>query len=205
MLAGCLHRMGVEMEDQESHPETDGIHPKGMWERKQFEIMNDKILERAGGDWQNPPPEKNIKGLLDNTKLADEIRHLIRKTQKPLWGWKDPRNALTIPVWHPHLVNPYYIMLRRNIESIVKSYMCEQYRWKFGKDFKASTQAEIHIYDYYNRILNFVKDKDNVLKYIYEDILEHPLGELRELRSFIEDAKLTPEVLEMVDPSLRHF
>jgi len=203
MLAGCLHRMGVEMEDEESHQEIGGIHPKGMWERKQFEIMNDKILDKAGGSWRQPPKEERILQLVNDEALASQIKGLVRQTQKPLWGWKDPRNALTIPVWHPHLVNPYYIVLYRKKLSLLRSHLSQNYQWKFGF-LNTSEKAEKFIDEYYYRIINFMKTVENKMVVRYESMLTNPIDELKRIAHFI-GVETNVEALEMIDSSLRHF
>lgn len=205
MIAGALHRMGVEMEGEESHKEIGGIHPRGMWERKEFEVMNDRILSLAGGSWHHPPPHEKILALMGNTALNLEIKRLVEKTQKPLWGWKDPRNALTIPVWHPHLVNPYYVVTTRGFKSTMASYMAERHRWKFGKNFKTQTQVLNHILDYQHRVLDFARDKENVFMTWYEKILGNPQAELDKLTNFIGGIQVNDAALEMIDPTLRHF
>ena len=209
MLAGCLHRMGVEMEEGESFLETPSghawaIHPKGMWERKGFEIMNDRIMKLAGGSWHHPPTTENIHKLINTEYVGNEIKKLIEKTQKDLWGWKDPRNAITIPVWHRHLMNPHYIVLYRALRPMIESYMCNTYRWKFGKYFKTETEAHCHIVEYYERIYEFILDKPKLLMVRYEDTLGCPERELARIAEFI-GTEVNQEALDMVDIKLRHF
>lgn len=84
-----------------------------------FRDLNEWVLNSAGGAWDNP---EAMQYLIENIALksltSDYLRHrfqgpgsvvywglrrLLRRTstaltQKP-WGWKDPRNTYTLPLW----------------------------------------------------------------------------------------------------------
>ena len=66
-------------------------NPHGHWEDKRFLILNQKILNAAGGNWHNPPPRKNILKIKNNNKLMDILITLVKKRQaaNKIWGWKD--------------------------------------------------------------------------------------------------------------------
>lgn len=85
-----------------------------------FQAINDWLLRQAGGAWDNPAP---IQYLLDSPEISertsDYIRHYLLTSPRaasymgwlnylrhrslvPLtrpWGWKDPRNTFTLPIW----------------------------------------------------------------------------------------------------------
>lgn len=82
-------------------------------ESKFFIGLNEKLLKESGGSWDNPSPINNI--LNDNELniayeryLKDSVRSLrfasylgcagVYKNPS-LWGWKDPRNSITLPIW----------------------------------------------------------------------------------------------------------
>lgn len=85
-----------------------------------FQSINDWLLRQAGGAWDNPAV---IQYLLDSSeiteKTSDYIRrylltspraasyvgwfhylryHRLASLSRP-WGWKDPRNTFTLPIW----------------------------------------------------------------------------------------------------------
>jgi len=76
-----------------------GNRGHGFWEDRAFYRLNIRILEAAGGDWANPPPRAKI--VSAGGKFHDECASLVaaRNRRKGVWGWKDPRNCLTLPVW----------------------------------------------------------------------------------------------------------
>jgi len=200
MLAGAMHQMGVHMTSQ---PEKkDDWHPRGTWERHDFMVMNNKMLNKANGGWKNSPPLEQILKLGKDEELTEQIKKLIKENQRELWGWKDPRNCLTIPVWHPHLSNPHYVVLRRNIKAMVGSWTYSKYSSKFGDIGK--TKAEKIIRECYSRIDEFIADKEKVIEFWYEKMLENPEKELKRLAEFV-GGELNENAFDMVDDKLRHF
>jgi hypothetical protein len=95
---------------------------KGHFENINFIYLNDFILNRAGGSWDNPPPEYDI--LKAGEELSQEIERLVRGSERnPVWGWKDPRTTLTIRCYMPYLVNPVFITCFRDPKKVAKSLM----------------------------------------------------------------------------------
>lgn len=96
---------------------ADDFNPYGYFENRAFRRLNDKIL---GGDRYNVPlAEKAVE------TFSDEARELIdnqRAKLGNLWGWKEVKTALTLPVYYPHLVNPYIIICQRNEKDTAKSF-----------------------------------------------------------------------------------
>ena len=191
-IAGALHHMGIEMTDKPGR--KDKIHPHGIWERGAFQQLNDKILSAAGGSWDKPPPHEKIL----NIDRSEQIKKLIGSVKAKPWGWKDPRTALTAELWHPHLTNPFYVVIWRDIESMVCSY--EHYKSKFGELGDLSELAEIYI----DRINKFIKGKPCYHIMWYENLLEFPRFELKILTEKL-DLEATEAAVKMVDSSCRHF
>ncbi len=74
-------------------------------------LLNKKIIQAAGGDWMNPPPEDAL--LVQGERHAAEIQEMIDfmlSHDKPLWGWKDPRQALTMRSWLDFLPGDVYLI-----------------------------------------------------------------------------------------------
>lgn len=85
-----------------------------------FQSINDWLLRQTGGAWDNPG---SIRYLLDNPELRSKTADYIRRyllaspravsffgwgnylrcgrlhAQSKPWGWKDPRNTFTLPIW----------------------------------------------------------------------------------------------------------
>ena len=113
LVAKALHEAGIHMGNE--------FLPKGeyeFYENKDFVQLNDRILAAAGGDQRNPPPHEDIL----KQDFSAEIKELIDKHQKPLWGWKDPRTTLTIDLYLPYLKDPHFIPIFRDPEKVAKRY-----------------------------------------------------------------------------------
>ena len=105
LVAGILHALGVEM-----HPNMKGrIKDYHTYEDADFMRLNIRITKAAGGQWNRPPPQERIEAK--NEEFGPQIKALVDGKKSELWGWKDPRNSLTMSLYHPHLPNPHFISL----------------------------------------------------------------------------------------------
>ena len=100
LVANGLHKQGV-------------FFGKGGWrlENGGFVNLNAKIIQAAGGTWNNPPPEKDL--LHQGDLHAQEIQKAINYMSSlghPLWGWKDPRQYLTVQSWLDYLPGDVYLI-----------------------------------------------------------------------------------------------
>lgn len=77
-------------------------NPGGHWEHYRLMRLNERILRSLGGNWREPPPmPAGWESSAELDGLRDEAASLIAESfaGRPLWGWKDPRNSLTLPFW----------------------------------------------------------------------------------------------------------
>lgn len=109
MLTRMLDELGVFV----------GMDKDYNWESEYFRKQNDWAIETSGGAWDHPTP---ILDLLADDSLVDaaakylEIRltalasrafwgggpfYLSSRNRiiRGPWGWKDPRNSFTLPIW----------------------------------------------------------------------------------------------------------
>lgn len=117
-VACGLHQAAVFMGDKFLPPNRG--NEKGYFEDLGFVQLNDLILHRAGGSWDKPPSEKAI---IDAGKsLAPDIKKKIEENNcSPFWGWKDPRNTLTVKCFLPYVKNPHFIACFRDPAEVAKS------------------------------------------------------------------------------------
>jgi hypothetical protein len=77
-------------------------NPAGHWEHYRLMRLNERILRSLGGNWREPPPLPpgwQRSPSLDPLRAeATEILAGSFAGRSP-WGWKDPRNSLTLPFW----------------------------------------------------------------------------------------------------------
>jgi hypothetical protein len=158
-LAGLLHSNGVIMgEDENFYPKANRYNEKGYYENVLFRNMNDEILESNG---------YTVKGYNNNIPncIFDEskLKSLIDKYNKKysLWGWKDPRNCLTLHLWLRCIDNPKVVVVRRDYLAISKSMIN---RGNKG-DINKFTQL---CYNYYDKLY----DSLNNIEYLDIDFTE---------------------------------
>ena len=101
MVAHLLYRCGVYL-----GPEDELVPPAlgnadGHWENLRFLEVNSDVLTQLAGGWDlapHPPPDwERGPGLMP---LRNAATALVRDFDgHSLWGWKDPRSSLTLPMW----------------------------------------------------------------------------------------------------------
>ncbi|SDC82678.1 MULTISPECIES: sulfotransferase family protein [unclassified Candidatus Frackibacter] len=115
MIAGVLDKLGVNMGERMLG--KDFSNPLGHFEDRRFISQNIKILEAANGSWDDPPTREAI--LRQKDKFQRKIKRLVNR--EGIWGWKDPRTSLTIELYLPYLINPYFIICYRNPARVALS------------------------------------------------------------------------------------
>ncbi len=177
MVAGILHKLGVHMGDEMLGKNKS--NPTGHFEDVEFFTLSERILKAAGGKWQNPPQKEKI--LKAGKKFSEEIKHIIeKKSKRKIWGWKDPRTCLTIDLFYPFLKNPYFVVVRREIEGIARSLekrgdMCFEEGKKLAKRYIEDME----------RFLSEYKPK-RVIEVHYRDFYKDPMREIKKLVNFLE-------------------
>jgi hypothetical protein len=82
-----------------------------------FRRLNDWLLHQSGAEWDNPEPFHRLvttpevrglavdylRGVVRSPRtvgyLGPTLRHLGLAGLEEPWGWKDPRNTFTLPLW----------------------------------------------------------------------------------------------------------
>lgn len=110
----------------------------GFYEDTRIVLLNDAILAKANGSWDNPPSREALKQVAKECTLQVRDKGKIRTVSIPeaiegvletlyaeagdkTLGIKDPRMCLMMDLYEPHLHNAQYIMSWRNPKDIAKS------------------------------------------------------------------------------------
>ena len=116
MVTRMLNLCGVYLGQKKDILFTSEDNPEGYWEHVKFQKLNDEILTAFGGGWDMPPIFED--GWGDSLRLAGISKNATSAikeiSQRPVWGWKDPRNSLTIPFWKKHIPNLKVVICLRN-------------------------------------------------------------------------------------------
>ena len=100
MLTRLLHACGLYLGPESALMPPQADNPEGFWEHLGFVAVNDELLNGLGGAWDLPPKidEDFRDSCLDPLRM--KARLLIEEFDSArVWGWKDPRNSLTLPFW----------------------------------------------------------------------------------------------------------
>ena len=142
MLAGILHILGVYVDPGFPNIQgnyllerpSDQIRQNGYGEATCFRLLNEEIMAQAGADWFYIEPflrqrdeatfkQKSLNKMrrATHTKLKREFLDQMPTNFQGQWGWKDPRNSLTLPYWLELFPNAKILHVRRSYENIVES------------------------------------------------------------------------------------
>ena len=160
-------------------------NPDGFWENLHFVRLNDEILNTSGGAWDLPPPEDQPYAESDFSALRIRAQLLIDsfKGRQP-WGWKDPRNCLTIRFWRNLIPDLKVVIIVRNpLEAA----------YSMHKRNGVSYALSLRLWEIYNRRILAVTDCMECLVTSYSRFFDEPELALSEIADFarLDPAKVT--------------
>jgi hypothetical protein len=163
-------------------PESDMLpagpsNSDGVWENARFVEINDAILASRGGGWDLVP------AFEENWELGPTLQPYRMRAGQILkdfeerepWGWKDPRNTVTLPFWQrliPHL--KVLICVRHPLE------VADSLSRRNG----FSTQAGIALWAaYYSRLLAAVQPEQRLVTHFDSQFIDNQ-AEMRRILQF---------------------
>jgi hypothetical protein len=163
-------------------PQAD--NPDGFWEHLGFVALNDELLNALGGAWDLPPKadEAFTRPELDPLRL--KARLLIEGFDSAhVWGWKDPRNSLTLPFWQDLMSGLKTLIIVRNPLEVAYSMQVRN---------GTSCAFGLRLWEIYNRRLIKAGGKRERLVSHYDLFFGNAEKELRRIANFVglPDAKI---------------
>src|SRR5213593_147169 len=157
-------------------PQAD--NPEGFWEHLRFVALNDELLAALGGAWDLPPrPDESFTGPQLNP-LRLKARLLIEGfAPANVWGWKDPRNSLTLLFWQDLLPGLRTLIVVRNPLEVAHSM-----RERNGTSYSFA----LRLWEIYNRRLVEVANEKDRLVTRYDAFFEDTESELRKILQFAD-------------------
>lgn len=186
MLSSIVHTLGINMGPENdlkrSNPESQ---PHGYWEDQGFVTLNRQMIKAAGGHWHKPPGRLRL--LSASMEFRPEIEALIEKRDTGNdWGWKDPRNCLTIEAYQFALQDKdvRYLHIFRNGQRVAHSLI--RRGEKTGNVQEQAKAFEGLAFEHERRIRDFF-NRYQVSHYTvaYEDMLQHPRYEVNRLAQYL--------------------
>jgi GT2 family glycosyltransferase/glycosyltransferase involved in cell wall biosynthesis len=116
MVAKLLRACGLYLGRPEDLYPPCAENPDGHWEYTKLVESNNELLNSLGGAWDSPPALP--RGWHERPELAQhraKARLILGdfRGNEP-WGWKDPRNCLTLPFWLDILPDARVVICVRN-------------------------------------------------------------------------------------------
>ena len=175
-LAGLLHSGGVFM--GKNLVGRSRNNPKGHFEDRELQEINRSILGYFGGSWRNVP-EMNDK--LSN-EIVDRMRFLYNNyASRSIWGWKDPRMAVTFPSWRDVIKEKVvFLHILRKPDEVVASLK--------KRHSKFSREEALELWDKYNlAIVEWVRKWEiGCLMIKFDDLVEDAFREQKRIEKFCD-------------------
>lgn len=175
MVARLLEGCGLDLGGPGHFAPPAPDNRDGYWEDLRFVALNDRILDRVGGSWDQPP------ALPPGWEAAPELEaerreaaSLVAGRAEP-WGWKDPRTSLTIPFWRRLLPALKVVVCLRNPLEVADSLRARGY---------TSERFGLALWEAYHRALDAAVGDSFSLVTHYHSVLADPRAELARLLEF---------------------
>ena len=204
LVSRMLNLLGMHLGRSERVSGSAEDNPKGFWEHRSFVEIDDEILARFGGRWDElppfPPAWPRDPRLLD---LREKARRLLAEefAAEPLWGWKDPRTCLTLPFWQDVVGPMRYVMCIRDPRAVVASLT--------RRNGISSERAERLWLAHLQAGLAHTSGQPRMFVF-YEDIIDDWPPELRRMAAFMgdperaEDPRVQEAVGQFIDKEMCH-
>ena len=177
MVTRLLHRCGLELGPESDLMPPQADNPEGFWEHLGFVALNEELLNELGGAWDLPPKadENFTHARLDPLRM--KARMLIEGFDSVrVWGWKDPRNSLTLPFWQDLLPGLQTLIVVRNPLEVAYSM-----RERNGTSYSLG----LRLWEIYNRRLIETANQQQRLVTHYDLFIGDAETELRRIAEFI--------------------
>jgi hypothetical protein len=201
MIASLLHACGLDLGPHKDLLSPAPNNPEGFWESRSFLRLNDALLKELGGTWDCPPRSPALGWGREPHwhRLRGRAEELIRRFEgREPWGWKDPRNCLTLPFWREMLPRMKVLICVRNPLAAAESL-----RARDG----ISSAASLDLWLTYNRRVLAAAPVEHRLITHCESYFRNPQAELRRVLHW---AGLTARedrvdrACQRITPSLMH-
>ena len=177
MLTRLLHACGLYLGKKNELMPPQADNPDGFWEHLGFVALNDELLNALGGAWDLPPKadETFTRPELDPVRL--KARLLIEGLDSArVWGWKDPRNSLTLQFWQDLLPGLKTVIIVRNPLEVAYSM-----RERNGTSYAFG----LRLWEIYNRrLIEAASNRDRLVTH-YDLFFENTEKELQRIANFI--------------------
>jgi GT2 family glycosyltransferase/glycosyltransferase involved in cell wall biosynthesis len=177
MVTKLLHVCGLKLGRETDLMPARPDNPDGFWENLRFVNLNDELLGELGGAWDLPPRRDEDFGDPRLKALREKARLLVGEFNRAsAWGWKDPRNSLTLPFWKSVLPGLKTVVVVRNPLEVAHSM-----RARNGTSYSFG----VRLWEIYNRRIMETTAAEERLLTQYDFFFENSEFELRRIAAFV--------------------
>lgn len=211
LVANLLARCGLFLGNDQDLLPPSVDNQRGYWEHANFVWLNDEVLSVSGGVWDCPPRTRQnyASGKFNHLRLQ-AARLVGRFYDREPWGWKDPRNCLTLNFWKNlgTLRLPFWygkgpplkvVLCLRNPFAVAASLAARKF---------TPNNAGLELWYFYNSMLVNSTSSEERLVTHYETYFSDARSELKRVLEFT-NMKPTDEIIERaireVSQQLRHY
>src|SRR6266576_201440 len=145
MVTRLLHRCGLDLGPQAELMPARSDNPEGLWEHLHFVAINYEVLNQLGGAWDLPPPPgADFEDVRLDPQRTKAQWNIAKFGSSAVWGWKDPRNCLTLRFWQQLLPKLKVLLVVRNPLEVAYS---------MQKRNRTSYSFGLRLWEIYNRSL----------------------------------------------------
>jgi hypothetical protein len=177
LVTKLLGSSGLYLGEQDELLPAVSYNADGLWEHRKFVELNEQVLAALDGAWDSAPAipkhwdDDRLRALLQQgAELIDAF------AGRGPWGWKDPRNSLTLPFWRRLLPELKVVVVLRNPLEVALSLRRRGY---------PSVRASLDLWMVHNqRILDATSPETRVVTH-YDAYFPHADRELRRVADFL--------------------
>jgi GT2 family glycosyltransferase len=199
LVAQLLCRCGVYLGPEERLVPAAPDNEAGFWENEDFKALNDRILARLGSGWDIPPLPSDWELAPDVADLRVSAASLVQAFESHRhWGWKDPRNSLTLPFWQLLLPDLRVLICLRHPLEVARSL---QRRGHSSPAFGFTLWEA-----YYLRLLAVAPAERRLVTH-YDTFFRTPAVEMRRILTWLKmpvPVDLEARISQTLAPALRH-
>ena len=200
LVANLLSLCGVYLGRETDLMPPSSDNEKGYWENFKFVQINEEILQALGGSWDYPPAASD--GWHEEDRIAPlklKAENLLREfADYELWGWKDPRNSITLPFWVSLIPELKIVLCLRHPFEVSQSLRQRNY---------AANQNGLSLWWLYNQCVLDTSAPANRIVTHYESYFHTPRKELQRVLGFL-NISASEDILKRCDDvisrNLRH-
>jgi hypothetical protein len=187
MVTRALNVAGIYLGEAADLFTASSDNPEGYWEHRQFVELNEEILDALGGSWDSPPSPPSDwldkEPILRLRRRADAL--VSQFGNDAPWGWKDPRNSLTMPFWRAVVPHVKFVVCVRNPLEVALS---------LQRRALLSKRLSLSLWKTYNeRILESTEAEARVVT-AYDSFFDDPVAEVRRILEFLGVSALDDSV-----------